>query len=72
MEYMALTKDPDLQPLWKRGFRNEAGRLFQGILDIFGTNTCFFVELKNIPKYRLAKLFVNTSLTKKKKNASDS
>jgi hypothetical protein len=52
MEYMALMKDPDLQPLWKRGFSNEAGRLFQGIRDIQGTNTCFFVELKNIPKDR--------------------
>jgi hypothetical protein len=38
MDYMALTKDPDLQPLWKRGFSNEAGSLFQGIRDILGTN----------------------------------
>jgi hypothetical protein len=41
MEYMALMNDPDLQPLWKRGFSNEAGRLFQGIRYIPGTNTCF-------------------------------
>jgi hypothetical protein len=52
MEYMALMKDPDLQPLWKRGFGNEAVRLFQDNRDIQGTNTCFFVELKHIPKYR--------------------
>jgi hypothetical protein len=52
MEYMALMNDPDLQPLWKRGFSNEAGRLFQSIHDIPGTNTCFFVELTNIPKDR--------------------
>jgi hypothetical protein len=52
MEYMALMKDPDLQPLWKRGFGNEGGRLFQGINDIPRTNTYFFVELKNIPKER--------------------
>jgi hypothetical protein len=52
MEYMALMQDPDLQSLWKRGFSNEAGRLFQGIHNIPGTNTCFFVELKNIPKDR--------------------
>jgi hypothetical protein len=38
------------QPLWKRGFGNEVGRLFQGIRDIQGTTTCFFVELKKIPK----------------------
>jgi hypothetical protein len=52
MEYMALMKDPSLQPLWKRGFGNEVGRLFQGIHDIPGTYTCFFVELTNIPKDR--------------------
>jgi hypothetical protein len=52
MEYMALMKDPVLQPLWKRGIGNEVGRLFQGIHDIQGTNTCFFIELKNIPKTR--------------------
>jgi hypothetical protein len=52
MEYMALMKDPYIQPLWKRGFSNEAGRLFQGIREIPRTNTCFFVELKNITKDR--------------------
>jgi hypothetical protein len=39
MEYTALTKDPNLQPLWRQGFGNEAGRLFQGIRDIPGTDT---------------------------------
>jgi hypothetical protein len=52
MEYMALMKDPRLQPLWKRGFGNECGRLFQGIQDIPGTNTCFFITLTNVPKDR--------------------
>jgi hypothetical protein len=41
MEYMALMKDPRLQPLWKRGFGNECGRLFQGIRDITGTESFF-------------------------------
>jgi hypothetical protein len=36
----------------KRGLGNEVGRLFQGIRDIQGTTTCFFVELRNIPKDR--------------------
>jgi hypothetical protein len=49
---MALMKDPSLQPLWKRGFGNEVGRLFQGIHEIPGTDTCFFVALTNIPKDR--------------------
>jgi hypothetical protein len=50
MEYMALMKKPHLQPLWKRGFGNECGRLFQGIRDIPGTDTCFFISLTNVPK----------------------
>jgi hypothetical protein len=52
MEYAALRKDPHLQPLWKRGFGNECRRLFQGIRDIPGTDTCFFIKLTNIPKDR--------------------
>jgi hypothetical protein len=58
MEYSALMKDPRLQPLLTRGFGNECGRLFQGIRDIPGTDTCFFIELKNIPEDRN---IVNTS-----------
>jgi hypothetical protein len=52
MEYKALMKDPRLQTLWTRGFGNECGRLFQGIWDIPGTDTCFFIKLTNIPKDR--------------------
>jgi hypothetical protein len=52
IKYIALMKDPRLQPLWKRGFGNEVGRLFQGIRDIPGTDTCFFIKLTNIPKDR--------------------
>jgi hypothetical protein len=52
MEYSALIKDPHLQPLWTRGFGNECGRLFQVIQDISGTDTSFFIDLKNIPNDR--------------------
>jgi hypothetical protein len=52
IEYSALMKDPRLQPLWTRGFDNECGRVFQGIKDIPGTDTCFFIDLKNIPNDR--------------------
>jgi hypothetical protein len=52
MEYSALMEDPRLQPLWTRGFGNECGRLIQGIRDIPGTDTCFFIELKNISNDR--------------------
>jgi hypothetical protein len=50
MEYSALTKDPRLQPLWTRGFGKKYGRLFQGIRDIPGTDTFFFIELKKHPE----------------------
>jgi hypothetical protein len=39
MEYTALMKDLVLQPLWKRGFGNEVGRLFHVIRHIQGTST---------------------------------
>jgi hypothetical protein len=70
MEYSALIKDPILQPLWTRGFGNECGRLFQGIRDIPGTNTCFFIELKNIPndrKITYGKIVCNYKPHKKEK-----
>jgi hypothetical protein len=51
-EYSALMKDQHLQLLWNRGFGNKCGRLFQGIRDIPGTGTCFFIELINIPNER--------------------
>jgi hypothetical protein len=52
IECMALMKDPRLQPLWTRGFGSECGRLFKGIRDIPGTDTCLFINLTNIPKDR--------------------
>jgi hypothetical protein len=70
MEYMVLMKDPRLQPLWKRGFGNECRRLFQGIRDIPGTDTCFFIKLTNVPKDRkitYGKIVCNYKTHKKEK-----
>jgi hypothetical protein len=52
MQYKDTMQHPTLGPKYKTGFGNELGRLCKGIRDIQGTNTCFFVELSNIPKYR--------------------
>jgi hypothetical protein len=79
MEYMALMKDPHLQPLWQRGFGNECGRLFQGIRDIPGTDICFFIKLTNIPKDRKITLLMplndiateQTTATEKKQAATN-
>ena len=38
------------KPKWKREFANERGRLFQGIRDIKGTNTCFFIQSNKVPQ----------------------
>jgi hypothetical protein len=67
---MALMKDPRLQPLWKRGFGNEYGRLFQGIRDIPGTNTCLFIKLTNVltdRKITYGKIVCNIKPPKKEK-----
>jgi hypothetical protein len=52
MQYKDLMKDPELGPLFEIGLSNELGRICQGICDISGTNTAFFVELASIPKDR--------------------
>jgi hypothetical protein len=71
MEYSAVMKDPRLQPLWTRGFGNECGRLFQGIRDISGTNTCFFIELRTsimTGRSLTSKLSPITNHTRRKRN----
>jgi hypothetical protein len=50
MQYKDLMKDPDLGPLFEIGLSNELGRICQGIWDIAGTNTVFFVDLTSILK----------------------
>jgi hypothetical protein len=50
MQYKDLMKDPDLGPLFEIGLSNQLGRICQGIREIAGTNTAFFVDLTSIPK----------------------
>jgi hypothetical protein len=45
-------KDPIFDPLFEIGLSNELGRICQGISDVAGTNTAFFIDLHNIPKDR--------------------
>jgi hypothetical protein len=52
IKYKDLMKDPDLGPSFEIGLSNELGRICQGIRDIAGTNTDFFIDLKSIPKNR--------------------
>ena len=44
LEYRQLTKMPKCKARWDKSFANELGRLAQGIRDIEGTNTIFFIS----------------------------
>jgi hypothetical protein len=52
IQYKYIMLHPTLGPKYKTGFGNQIWPLCQGIRDNQGTNTCFFVELSNIPKDR--------------------
>jgi hypothetical protein len=52
MQYKDLMKDAILGPLFKIGLSIELGRICQGICDVSGTNTTFFIDLTRIPQDR--------------------
>jgi hypothetical protein len=52
MQYKDLMKDPIFGPLFEIGLSNELGRICQGMRDVAGTNTAFFIDLHNIPQDR--------------------
>ncbi|RPI66945.1 MAG: hypothetical protein EHM43_10390, partial [Ignavibacteriae bacterium] len=54
LEYRHLIKSATHKTIWQRSFANELGRLFQGIRDIKGTNTCFFIAKAKVPKHKFA------------------
>jgi hypothetical protein len=52
MQYKDLMKEAIFGPLFEIGLSNELSQICQGICDVAGTNTAFFIDLHNIPKYR--------------------
>ena len=52
MEYRELIVDPETKPAWTISSANEFGRLSQGIRDIPGTNTIFFINQNDVPHGR--------------------
>ena len=52
MEYRDLVKRPEKREQWLRSLANELGRLAQGIRDIKGTNTIYFIPKADIPPER--------------------
>ena len=53
LEYRDLVSRPELRETWIRSLANELGRLAQGVRDIKGTNTIFFITKSEIPKDKL-------------------
>ena len=53
MEYRDLIKIHKHIAVWEHSLANEIGRLAQGIRDIKGTETIFFIPKSAIPKDRL-------------------
>ena len=52
LEYRHLIKSEKYSRIWERSFANELGRLFQGIRDIPGMDTCFFIRKSQVPKHK--------------------
>jgi hypothetical protein len=57
--------------VWAHGFANELGRLFQGIIHVPGTDTCFFIPKLHIPAHKrptYSRIFCNYQPQKDEKH----
>ncbi len=54
LKYRHLIKSDKHKDIWRHSFANKLGRLFQGIRDIKGTNTCFFIAKDKMPHHKQA------------------
>jgi hypothetical protein len=52
LEYRHLVKNPATKSVWETSFANKIGCLFQGIQDLKGTYTCFFIQISLVPIYK--------------------
>jgi hypothetical protein len=52
LKYCHLIKSNSHQTIWLHSFANELGRLFQGIRNIKGTDTCFFIWKQQMPHHK--------------------
>ena len=52
LEYRGLIKRHEFRECWMRSLAKELGRLSQGIHDVKGTNTIYFIPTSEIPQDR--------------------
>ncbi len=53
-EYRHLIKSNTHCAIWLKSFANKLGHLFQGICNIKGTDTCFFIHKNQMPSHKRA------------------
>jgi hypothetical protein len=54
LEYRHLIKLDKFRMVWQHSFANKLGQLFQGIRNVPGTDTCFFIRKAQVPKHKRA------------------
>ncbi len=52
LKYQHLMKMDKHKKVWAHGFANEIGQLFQGIRNVPGTDTCFFIPKSLVPAHK--------------------
>ncbi len=52
LNYWHLMKMDKHKQVWAHGFANEIGQLFQGIRNVSGTDTCFFIPKSLVPAHK--------------------
>ena len=52
MEYRDLQKHDKYKTIWKKNFTKELAQLAQGLREIGGTNTIFFIKHTDLPKHK--------------------
>jgi hypothetical protein len=75
LEYRHLVKNPVTRPVWETSFSIKTGRLFWGIQELKGTNTCFFIKKSQVPTnkqptYRYSWIICNFCPQKKEQNCT--
>ncbi len=71
LEYRHLVKNPATKAVWETSFANKIGCLFQGIRDLQGTNTCFFIQKLQVPTNKqptYSRIVCNVCPQKKEQN----
>ena len=71
LEYRDLITQAKTKPTWSKSFASELGRLTQGIHNIKGTTTIFFIKRSDIPKDRLKDVTCGRLVVTYKPNKSE-